>query len=197
MHIILAGELTIIDKKSTKTYRPGDRVEFPAGTTHTAKGSTTPGKMIVGVKKIGNDVRQLIQEVLAKGYLMSLATADDGGIWVSDVIYISDDAFNIYWMSDPRTRHSLAILKNNNVAGTITASSVGEDNLGIQFAGVASKIEGPRYDLAKKHYAKRLKKEPKETDDVLQGDSWYILRPKKIELIYEKLFGFEKQMLEI
>lgn len=100
-------------------------------------------------------------------------------------------------MSDPEVRHSQAILKNNQIAGTITVSSAGEDNSGIQFSGKAEKIEGPRYDLAKKHYAKRKKPEPKETDDMLGEDSWYVLMPDKIELIYEKLFGFTKQKYQL
>jgi uncharacterized protein YhbP (UPF0306 family) len=141
------------------------------------------------------DIKSLILEVLEKGYLMSLGTHDDGGVWVCDVIYIFDEDLNIYWMSDPDTRHSKTVLKNPQVAGTITVSGQGEDNLGIQFEGMAEKIEGMRWDLAKKHYAKRKKTEPKESDDVLQGDSWYMIKPKKIELIYERLFGFEKQKL--
>jgi quercetin dioxygenase-like cupin family protein len=52
VHIIVSGELTIIDPDgSSKTYKPGDRVEFPAGTTHTAKGGMEEGSMIVGIKK--------------------------------------------------------------------------------------------------------------------------------------------------
>lgn len=143
------------------------------------------------------DIKQLIKEVLDKGYLMSLATIDDKGVWVADLIYVYDNNLNIYWMSDPDVRHSQAILNNGNVAGTITISSQGEDNLGIQFSGKAEKVKESRHDLAVKHYSKRKKPIPKETDDVLQGDSWYVLIPKKIELINEKLFGFEKQKLEI
>lgn len=127
---------------------------------------------------------------------MSLATVDSGGVWVSDVIYIFDQELNIYWMSDPTARHSQSILQNKQVAGTITVSGQGEDNLGVQFEGVAEKIEGTRYDLALKHFAKRKKPVPTEADDVLQGDSWYVLKPQKIELICERLFGFEKQKYE-
>jgi uncharacterized protein YhbP (UPF0306 family) len=139
------------------------------------------------------DLPALIKEVLEKGYLMSLATLDDGGVWVADVIYVHGDAFNIYWMSDPKARHSKAVVEHSAIAGTITVSGQGENNLGIQFSGVAYKLEGPRYDLAKKHYAKRKKSEPKESDDVLEGDSWYMLKPTHIDLIHEKHFGFEKQ----
>ena len=69
--------------------------------------------------------------------------------------------------------------------------------MGIQFIGVAEKIDGPRFDLAKKHYLKRGKPAPKKTEDILQGDSWYVLKPKFIQLTYEKLFGFEKQDFKI
>ncbi|MBX4200640.1 hypothetical protein KW786_00770 [Candidatus Parcubacteria bacterium] len=100
-------------------------------------------------------------------------------------------------MSEPGTRHSQALLKNPQVAGTVTVSGQGENNLGIQFEGLAEKIEGARWDLAKKHYAKRKKSEPKEADDILDGDSWYMIKPKKIELIHEELFGFDKQVHEI
>src|SRR6185436_11817663 len=118
--------------------------------------------------------------------------------WAADVIFIHDDDLNIYWMSDPETRHSQAILQDERVAGTITASTkAGEKNLGIQFSGVAKKIDGPRYDLAKKHLQKRSHPEPKEEDDVLDGDSWYILTPSKIDLIDELNQGFEKKSLNL
>jgi uncharacterized protein YhbP (UPF0306 family) len=143
------------------------------------------------------NIKELIIEVLEKGYLMSLATVDGGGVWVSDVIYIFDNDLNIYWMSDPEARHSQAVLQNKKIAGTVTISVQGEDNLGIQFEGTAEKIEGAHHDLVVKHFLKRKKPIPAETEDVLQGDSWYILKPKKVELICERLFGFEKQKLEL
>lgn len=143
------------------------------------------------------DTRLLIKEVLDKGYLMSLGTHDNGGVWVADIIYIHDDDLNIYWMSDSEARHSKAIKLTSAAAGTITVSGPGEDNLGIQFKGVAEKIDGPRYDLAVKHFTKRNKSVPNENEDVLKGDSWYVLKPKIFELIHEKHFGFEKQKLEI
>jgi|SRR3989344_316131 len=144
----------------------------------------------------GKDVKQLIKQVLEKGYLMSLGTVDDGGVWVSDVIYVFDGDFTLYWMSKLHRRHSRAIEKSPQVAGTITAYTKIGYELGIQFEGVAQKIEGVRFDLAKKHCAKRGKPEPKETDDVLDGGAWYMAKPKKIELICQEHFGYEKQKLE-
>ncbi len=143
------------------------------------------------------DIRQLIKEVLEKGYLMSLATMDSAGLWVSDVIYVHDDDLNIYWMSGLDVRHSKAIHSGSPVAGTITISGQGEDNLGIQFEGIAEKIDGPRYDLTVKHFTKRKKTVPDSEVDVLQGKSWYVVKPKKIDLIHEPLYGFKKQKLEL
>jgi len=143
------------------------------------------------------DIKTLVQKVLEKGYLMSLGVQDDAGVWVADVIYIFDEKLNIYWMSDPDTRHSKAIEKNPHVAGTITVCVQGEPNLGLQFEGNAVAIDGARYDLAKKHYAKRKKPEPKESDDVLEGDSWYMIKPQAIHLIDEEHFGFNRQSLAL
>lgn len=139
----------------------------------------------------------LVREVLERGYLLSLATQDEGGVWVADVIYVHDDGQIIYWMSDPASRHSRAIAANPHVAGAITASGRGEDNLGIQFVGVAEKIDGPRHDLAVRHFSKRGKPTPSASEDVLEGDSWYAVRATRIDLIHEKHFGFEKQTLTV
>lgn len=49
VHIILRGELVISNKIGTKIYKPYNRVEFPSGTIHKARGTKT-GEMIIGVK---------------------------------------------------------------------------------------------------------------------------------------------------
>lgn len=144
------------------------------------------------------NVRQRVEEILQQGYLMSLGTVDMHGVWVSDVIFVYDADFTIYWKSDPKTRHSKAIMKNRKVAATISIrNKSGKDNSGIQIVGYARKIEGDRYDIAVKHVAKRGHAKPKETDDVLQGDSWYVLKPTRIQLIDKKYFGYDKWVLDL
>ena len=51
VHVILDGELTITDSEGVRMFRPGDRVEFPAGARHKARGTTENGTMIIGVKR--------------------------------------------------------------------------------------------------------------------------------------------------
>ena len=78
---------------------------------------------------------------MEKGYLISLGTVDDNGVWVADVIYVYDHELSIYWMSSPQSRHSLAIEKNSTISGTITASQTpGEKDFGVQLCGVAAKL---------------------------------------------------------
>ena len=148
-----------------------------------------------------SDIRPLIQEVLEKGYLMTLATHDESGVWACDVIYIFDDDFKLYWISDPKARHSKAIEENPAVAGTITVSGQGDDNLGIQFSGTVQRLKGPNLRLMLQHFKKRKKvvlpKSVKDAITFLEGDMWYECRLTHIELIYEKLFGFEKRKIHL
>lgn len=146
---------------------------------------------------MSENLKDLAQSILEKGHLMSLAIADDGGLWVSDVIYVFDDDWNLYWLSEVATRHSKAILKNNNVAATITISNKSkEPNEGLQIAGIAEKIEGDILAMAIKHRLKRGRPAPAKEGEILDpGESWYRLRPTKIELIYEPLFGFSKKVI--
>lgn len=145
-----------------------------------------------------NDIKELITKILQDGYLMSLATVNDDAPWVSDVIYVYDDKLNLYWLSEVNARHSKSITNNSKVSATITVSGRGEPNVGIQLEGNAEKIEGDIFEMAIKHRLKRNKSAPEKEGDILgPSESWYILKPTKIELIYEPLFGFEKKQLLI
>lgn len=145
------------------------------------------------------ETRKLIEKILEKGYLLSLATIDDGGLWVSDVIYVHDSDLNIYWLSQTNTRHSQAILKDNRVAGSITISNNPDENeIGLQLEGTAEKVNGDVFKMAVKHRQKRRKPEPTQEDEILdEGESWYRMKPSKIELLYQPLFGFEKRGIEL
>lgn len=159
--------------------------------------------LMVKISRLMNnmvDRRSRVIEVLKNTHLMSLATLDEGGIWVADVIFLYDDDLNIYWISAPDTRHSKAILKNNKVAGTVTYSTKSkEPNFGIQFEGKAERLEGLRIDLIAKHWVKRGHKIPSvaEAKEWLGGECWYKLSPSKMELIDEKNFGFDRQSLKL
>lgn len=145
-----------------------------------------------------DDLAKLVREVLEEGYLMSLGTVDDDGVWVSDVIYVFDDDLNIYWLSRGDARHSRAILKNPRVAGSITSSKQEDDEAGIQVEGTAERVDGDLFELALAHRQKRGDPPPERPGEILEerGQFWYRLTPARIELIYESLFGKKRQSVK-
>jgi uncharacterized protein YhbP (UPF0306 family) len=146
-----------------------------------------------------NFIKKRILEILEKGYLLSLGTVDDGGVWVSEVIYIYDENFNIYWMSEPKNRHSKAIDMDSSVAGTITISNhFKEKDFGIQISGTAKKAEENKISLMIKYLKKRGVNIPSKPLDLMKKDFvWYKMTPTKIELVDQESFGYEKRELKL
>ncbi len=144
------------------------------------------------------EIKEKILEVLEKGQLMSLATVDDGGLWVADVGYTHDNSLNIYWISSPKVRHSVALNSNNQVAGSITVSAGwGEPNLGIQLFGSAQALNEVPREVIENYFNKREKPVPVEGEEALKGRSWYVLKPTKIDLIDEANQGYTKKSIEL
>lgn len=140
----------------------------------------------------------LARQILSQTYLMSLATVRDNNPWVADVVFVHDDIFNIYWISRTDTKHSMNIAICSQVAATITQSTdQGEDNVGLQIAGNAFQCKGS-LTLVKKHLTKRKKLTAENVRQFLSpGVSWYKLVPSRIELIYEPMWGYDKQLVSI
>lgn len=128
---------------------------------------------------------------------MSLGTTDASGPWVADVLYVHDNGFQIYWMSDVSVRHSLALQANPSVAATISLPHSPEDKeIGLQIMGKAEKIQGDVLDLATKLRLKQSRPAPKSEGEVMRsGSAWYVLHPSKIEIIHVPLLGWEKKEL--
>ncbi len=146
-----------------------------------------------------DQIQQLAQDILDKGYFLSLATLDDGGLWVSDVFYVADENWNIYWVSAHETRHSKAIEANHDVAGTITITTTPEEpSESLQISGHAEKVEeNLNEEIEKLFLLKRGKEKKAEADKSSGGQSWYKFVPTKMRLSHQKTFGLEKQDVEI
>lgn len=140
-----------------------------------------------------DNIKKLVDEVLTKGTLMSLATVDDGGLWVSDLLYVHDNAFNLYWISRIATRHSKAIVKHPEVAASVTVNIAKEPDAGVQIEGTAHKVT-ESVDEIVKLYQKKLDREEGALNSL---HAWYRLTPTKIDLIYESLWGHEKKTLTL
>jgi uncharacterized protein YhbP (UPF0306 family) len=146
------------------------------------------------------ELRRIIISILKNGFTMSLGTLDEIGVWVSDVTYINDEDYNLYWLSRVESRHSEAILKNPNVVATITLSdNPNREVIGLQISGIAEKLGGePSGDVVEERVIKSKDAPPSHPDGSLYPiTAWYKLKPKKIELMDVPLFGFNKKVLEL
>ena len=81
-----------------------------------------------------------IDEFLALGTVMQLATSRDNAPWISTVYFVADDQRNIYWLSLPGRRHSEEVVANPRVA---IAIAIKQDLpvIGIQAEGLVTIVE--------------------------------------------------------
>jgi nitroimidazol reductase NimA-like FMN-containing flavoprotein (pyridoxamine 5'-phosphate oxidase superfamily) len=140
------------------------------------------------------DLKVLALEVLKDGFLFSLATVDDGGVWVAPVTYIHDENLCLYWVSYPSTRHSKAIEQNSKVAGTVIATFEPKKERGLQMAGVAEVLDEPPVGYEQLIEKKSGNDELVRTGKLKEkGYVWYRFTPTLVELIHNEKFGYEKK----
>lgn len=85
---------------------------------------------------------EFVKKYLDEGQVMQLGTSHDGQPRVNTVFYVpSDDYRAVYWMSEPRRRHSEDIANDARVAGAI-AIKTDWPVVGLQFIGQASVVDG-------------------------------------------------------
>ena len=124
---------------------------------------------------------------LAKNRLMTLGTSFKNKPWVATTFFAFDNKFNIIFYSRDDTKHSREIRKNANVSVVInhTWKQAGGGINGLQMTGRASKVSKKDYV----HHCSLYKKRFSWADDFVSDHRLYIIKPKEIWLIDEKLFG--------
>lgn len=130
---------------------------------------------------------------------MVLATSLKNIPWAAVLVFGHDENFNLYWMSNVDTRHSLELEKNPHVAATITKEPTGQgQDKGLQIQGTARKLaEEEVLPAAREYFAKRgtphMPTTLEEANELAEGRSWYMLKPEKIFVIWVPLFGYERK----
>lgn len=83
-----------------------------------------------------------IKSYLESHHVLTLATVDEGGAWAASLFYASDDALNLYVLSDPATRHGRAIVHDARVAATVHGETREWMAIqGIQLRGTAGEVK--------------------------------------------------------
>ena len=87
------------------------------------------------------ELEKIIREYIDESIHMSFATCADNHPWVSEVHFVYDNNFNLYFRSKANRRHSEELAKNPNVAGNIVCQHAPEDYPhAVYFEGTAAMV---------------------------------------------------------
>ncbi|HEY64899.1 MAG TPA: pyridoxamine 5'-phosphate oxidase [Caldilineae bacterium] len=152
-------------------------------------------------------LRDRIAEFLAAHTTMTLATVGpDGAPQAAAVFYAPDEAFNLYFLSEPDSRHIRSLSLTPRVAATIHAD--GQDwrrITGLQIEGVAGQVrDAKELAHAVQIYAARFDfvaglltgvgERPATLIGPLARCRFYVLRPCWIRLIDNRVrFGYKEE----
>ena len=156
-----------------------------------------------------NELRRRIREVVAAQHVITLSFADCDGPWAAPVFYAAEsgDEFGFLFVSNPASRHSLAIAGGSPLAATLhSGTSEWTDIKGLQMTGRASLIE----DKAEQKKARRRYTEcfpftkiffaQQDLVDFAIRDKassvrFYRFRPERIVLVDNSVeFGFHAEL---
>jgi len=143
---------------------------------------------------VAQDLQSLVHEVLRDGFAADLGVSDASGPWVAPVVYVFDDAFNLYWISIADCQHSRAIAANPKIAAVVIAAHDTDRERALQMSGRAMRVEGAMFALEQRLQAKRGMPAPQSPGDILAGGyEWYSFTPDRFEITYNALFGYDRQ----
>ena len=137
------------------------------------------------------------------GTLTLATTSNEAEPWAATVFFAADKRFNLYFVSDHRTRHGRDIEANQRVAATVNPDCDNWHEVrGLQLGGTVEVVEGAERAKALLLYFKKFpqidalfqspKGEHEETiASRLKAANFYCIRPDKIRVIDNaKGFGY-------
>lgn len=149
-----------------------------------------------------NELADKIAAYLDRHTVMTMATVDGDGPHAVSLMY-AREAFTLYWLSDPKVRHSRHIEPTTRVSVTVAGQYEDFKEIqGLQMKGWAGKIEDGReekkaFDLLKARYPFLKAFGIGELARHLGAATVYAFRPSAITFIDNtRRFGF-KETLEL
>ena len=160
-----------------------------------------------GMNRDSDPRRAGVRALLAAHHTLTLATTEGGRPWAAALFYAFDDALDLYFVSDPSTRHGRGLGGGGSVAAAIHPDCRRwADVEGLQIEGRASVLEGGERARALERYldrfpeVRRLLERPRDADerkiaDRLRAASLYRLRPSWIRWIDNRRgFGAREEL---
>lgn len=147
-----------------------------------------------------------LRELLGAHGTVTLATQGPQGPWAATVFFASDDALNLYFVTDPRTRHGRDMMDGGPVAAAINRDiHTWDEVLGLQLSGRASVLEGEARERALRLYlgkfadVARLFDQPGDDHEQvianrLRRTAFWCLRPDRIRVVDNRRgFGWKAE----
>jgi len=158
--------------------------------------------------KASDRLQASIRELLESQNTMTLATCGPDGPWAAAVFFASDAGLNLYFVSDPRTRHGCDLMATERAAAAVhpDCNAWGEIR-GLQLEGAVAPLDGDAREAALKRYlvkfpqVRRLEEQPREGDETviatrLRQATLFRLIPERIRLIdNRRRFGFKAELV--
>lgn len=151
--------------------------------------------------------REAIRRMLEAHNTITLATSRDGQPWAASLFFASDKNFNLYFVSDYRTRHARDVDACGDAVATVNADCAQwTDVKGLQIEGHVTVVTGVQRLNALRHYlakfadVRALFEAPKGKDEEtiaerLKAAHMYKLQPSWIRLIdNSKWFGYKLEV---
>ena len=149
-----------------------------------------------------NELKQAILTALGAHTVLSMAAQDDTGPHAVSLMY-AHQAFDLYWLSDPKTEHSIHLENDKRCAVTIARQQDAFENImGLQMSGHGLRLDkGTQADegfaLLTARYAFLQTFATGKLARHLGKMAVYRFRPQRITLIdNSRGFGF-KQILQL
>lgn len=146
--------------------------------------------------------RDRILAYLAAHNTLTLATEHDGKPWANALFY-ANEAFTLYFVSDPKTRHAGHLKNNPHVAATIQDDQRDWRAIqGVQLEGACQEITNPveaaralTVYASKYPFVGDLLRAPKEIGSAMAKARFHKLTPTWIRLIDNtRGFGFKEEI---
>ncbi|MBN1200803.1 MAG: pyridoxamine 5'-phosphate oxidase family protein [Anaerolineae bacterium] len=134
---------------------------------------------------LSDELRTILLNFLASQSTLALGTAgdSDGRPQVAPVFFVNDESFNLYWVSNPHTRHSVNLAAWNDVAGAVYTDTWEMAAIkGVQLEGDAKIVtDDDERQRALGLYMNKfafVAKMQQEHPEAMQQGAVYVLRPR-------------------
>jgi uncharacterized protein YhbP (UPF0306 family) len=156
---------------------------------------------------VNEPLRRQILEFLNAHHVLSLATCSADGPWAAALFYVCDADLNLYFLSDPATRHCRDIERDARVAVTVNLNHADWTEIrGLQIGARAAAVAAGEREAIEQHYLERfpdiraLVTEPRvpQAQAIAQrftASRFYRIAPQRIRLIDNtRGFGYREEL---